>query len=461
MKIRLDSLTFRLVAGAGLWIIVVLVVGGIALSAVFRSTVEKAFDQGLSAQIDTLIAAVRIHDDGAISLTRILNDKRFDIPYSGWYWQISAPWYGTVLRSRSLWDHELGDAPEESGDQGEYQDMGDSYGKVRSFVKRVTFPGFRRPMSFMITGNVMDIEREIAHFNTMLFFFLGILAAGVILAVIVQVYFGLRPLRRIERDLARVRRGENSRLQGRFPAEVASMVQEINSLIDYNAKVLDRARHHVGNLVHALRTPLSVLINEASSSKGKLGTLVRRQSAIMQRYVDHHLSRARSAGQFGMPGMRTPVKPMIDDVKRVLAKLHPQCRIAADIQHDHLCFRGERGDLEEMIGNLLENACKWARSKVELRAFLRASSLMIVIEDDGPGLSVSQRRQVFARGARLDEKMPGSGLGLSIVHDYVELYGGSIRLDKAEIGGLKVVLSLPGVLSEWQKEHRTKDGSAG
>ncbi len=444
MKIRLDSLAFRLVAGAGLWIIAVIIVGGLALSAIFQSTVERAFDQRLAAQIDTLIAAVRIHDNGNVSLTRTLNDKRYDVPYSGWYWQIHAPWGGVVLRSRSLWDRTL-DPPTDMGErQGFYEKM-ESRKVVRRYAKKVFFPSFSSPMLFTITGDAKEIDAEIGQFNTMLFLFLGTVAVGLILAVLVQVYFGLRPLRQIERQLARVRFGEDDRLKGRFPVEISPMVSEINSLIDYNAALLDRARRHIGNLVHALRTPLTVLMNEAEQRKGPLGDVVRRQSTIMQRYIHHHLSRARSSGQSGLPGMRTLIGPVVNDIRRVLVKLYPQCRIDTKMPVADLCFRGERGDLEEMIGNIMENACKWAKSKVCLTTRWDRARLTITIEDDGPGLGAKERDKVFARGARLDEKVPGSGLGLSIVQDCVELYGGTVVLDDADLGGLRVTLTVPGV----------------
>jgi signal transduction histidine kinase len=255
-------------------------------------------------------------------------------------------------------------------------------------------------------------------------------------------------LRRVRDSLARIRNGNARRLEGRFPAEIAPLAGELNSLIQHSEEVVGRARTHVANLAHFLKTPLTVLASEAEAQPGPLADQVKRQVDSMRRQVDHYLARGRAAGALDVLGNRTKVKAVLDDLARVLERIHEARGIEIETEcPPGLFFRGDRQDLEEMAGNLIDNACKWAKRHVVARAApLPGARWELVIGDDGPGLAPEDRARVLERGERLDESVPGSGLGLSIVEDIAKLYGGALELGTSEMGGLSARLSLPAIV---------------
>jgi signal transduction histidine kinase len=297
---------------------------------------------------------------------------------------------------------------------------------------------------YAVAGDRREIELDRQNFNRLLSLALGVLFVGVIGAVLVQVRFGLEPLRRMGRALGAIRGGASARLEGDFAAEIEPLATELNALLDHNEALVERARTHVGNLAHGLKTPLSVLTNEARRSGGPLAELVGRQVALMRRQVDHHLARARAIATGSILGARTEVLPVLRDLERTLGRIYADKTLAIEVAcPPELAFRGARQDLEEMLGNLLDNACKWAAASVTVRAEATAHQVQIAIEDDGPGLPAARRAEVLERGRRLDEQMPGTGLGLAIAADLAQLYGGRLVLDAAAAGGLRAVLTLP------------------
>ena len=272
-----------------------------------------------------------------------------------------------------------------------------------------------------------------------------LLGAGLIAAVVVQVRVGLSPLFALRREVADLRTGKADRVVGSYPAELAPLAGELNALMAHNQEVLERQRTHVGNLAHALKTPLSVLLAEAGQRVDPLADVVRRQATAMERNVGHHLRRARAAARAQAQGERTPVAPVLNDLTRTLAKIF-QDR-AVDISYfaeDDIAFRGERQDLLEIAGNVMENACQWCARRVRARANTAGPrQWRLTIEDDGPGIAVERRHEMLRRGARLDENAPGSGLGLAIVDDLARAYGGSVELGDLDLGGLRVQILLP------------------
>lgn len=442
---RANSLAFRLVVGAGMWIAAAIIAGGIVLSAVFRDHVERSFDAQLLVYLDSLVSVTEGDNRGRVVITRPLGDPRYEQPYSGWYWQISGI-SGPMLRSRSLWDQAL--TPDfaliSPSAATSYQMQGIQSRQLRIVGRDVSIPGIVSSLQFVVTGDRAAIEAEIQNFNTTLAWSLGLFGCGLILAVFIQIRFGLLPLRRISMALSAIRSGRESRLAGQFPSEIEPLASEINTLLEHNEEVLERARTHVGNLAHALKTPISVLANESGAGKGSLEEAVDKQTGIMRRYVDHYLSQARTAASSSVLGARTEVLPVIEDLRRTLKRIHAERSIELEVHGDpDTSFRGERHDLEEMLGNLIDNACKWARARVWITMGVEGTELKIAIEDDGPGLAPEKHDEVFNRGHRLDEATPGSGLGLAIVRDTAGLYGGDIALCKSDFGGLKVVLILP------------------
>lgn len=443
MKIK--SLAFRLVIGASLWITVAVLVGGILLSAVFRGYANRSFDAQLSVLTDALVAASTVSPDGEITIAHGPDEPRFEQPYSGWYWEIMDD-KGPLLRSRSLWDQVLSPDMRLLGGGHLLQFAGDSGHNVRIVSRDVTLPGSDKKFKYLVSGDRAEIEREIQTFNVTLAWSLGALAFGLIIAVLIQVRYGLLPLRRVRAALADVSLGRRNRLEGEYPSEVTPLVEEINTLLDNNAAVVERARTHVGNLAHSLKTPLSVLANVSVEAKsdGAFAETVRRQVETMRRQVDHYLVRARTAAAGAVLGARTEVLPVVDDLTRTLMRIHSARGIAIEVEgKGGLFFRGERQDLEEMLGNLIDNACKWARAKVHIALSAGSGRILVTVDDDGPGLSPDEREAAFRRGKRLDEAVPGTGLGLSIVKDVVELYGGKVSLDTSPLGGLRAILEIP------------------
>jgi signal transduction histidine kinase len=447
---RPKSVAVRLVLGAGLWIAAALVAGGLALSSLFRDSVERSFDARLVVLLESLVAASEVSADGGLILTRAIGEPRFEQVYSGWYWQIDG--VGALpLRSRSLWDQLLLPPPTAEAtaiadsEALQREAQGPDGQRLRLTTRDILLPGRSTAVRFAVGAERDELDQEIGKFDRTLFWALGALGIGLLAAVFIQVRFGLQPLRRVGTALAAVRTGQTTRLEGEFPTEIRPLSDELNMLLAHNAAVVERARTHVSNLAHGLKTPLSVLTNEADAAPpGPLADAVRRQTTVMRRHVDHYLSRARAAASGQVLGARTEVMPVVEDLRRARGRIHAERGLALEVAGDAgAAFRGERQDLEEMLGNLIDNACKWAHSRVRVSAAVQGARLRLTIEDDGKGLAEAERETVFQRGLRLDEAVPGSGLGLAIVRDIADLYGGGVTLGRAALGGLEAVLDLP------------------
>jgi len=431
-----------------------LVVGGAVLSNAFRMAAQNSFDAALQADMDGLIAAAEPDPNGGVMLADRFLNHNFDRVYSGLYYQIRSGNSGGQI-SRSLFDKEIEPANQtKKGNLTWGSAMGPENQQLRVVSRRVDLTPDNSgdaEYTFMVAGDMAAVERQTQEFNTTLFWSFLLLGLGLIAAILVQVKVGLLPLRQVSRGLAKIRDGEARRLDGRFPTEIAPLATELNSLIQHSEEVVGRARTHVSNLAHFLKTPLSVLAAEAQAHESDaaaapLADMVKRQVFSMRRQVDHYLTRARAAGSLDVLGNRTQVSTVMDDLARVIARIHAVRGIVIDAEcDDRFYFRGERQDLEEMLGNLIDNGCKWARSRVRVRCQKEGGRLVLSVEDDGPGLSAQQRTQVGERGERLDENVPGSGLGLAIVRDISKLYGGFFTLGESSLGGVLAALELPAI----------------
>jgi signal transduction histidine kinase len=448
------SLTVRLALGAAFWSVISLVAVGLVLSSLFRGTVERAFDARLDTFLLALVRVSEVGPDGQLRMTTVsLGDPRFDQALSGWYWQIEGPHgvnqpRGPDARSHSLWEGTL-PAPMRAapGEISRTDVDGPDGQSLRVIAIDVTLPGSGLPFVFTVAGDRAEMQVEIDRFEGLLAWSLTGLCIGLILAIVTLVRFGLSPLRRVSQALAAIRSGKADRLRGEFPIEIQPLADELNALVEHNASLLERARRHVGNLAHALKTPISVLTNEAEAPAGPGVEPLKKQLAIMRAQVDHHLARARMAATGGLLVSRTQVAGVIGDLARTLKRIYGERQIEIDVEAPpSLAFRGESEDFEELVGNLMDNACKWARSRVVVTAAredqVGGARLRLAVEDDGPGISPEAMAQVSKRGIRLDESVPGSGLGLSIVRDLAELYGGTLTLDRSALGGLKAELLL-------------------
>jgi signal transduction histidine kinase len=451
-RLRLESLSSRLIAAAAVWTLLGLLVGGAVLSNAFRLAAQANFDAALQADMDGLIAAAEPDPDpeGGVLLAEHFLNPQFARVYSGLYYQIRVGKSGSQI-SRSLFDKQISPVNEPpKGPLTWGSAMGPENQHLRVLSRRVDLTPDNRSdanYTFMVAGDTLAVDRQTREFNATLFWSFLLLGLGLIAAILLQVKVGLAPLRKVSRSLAKIRDGEARRLDGKFPTEIAPLASELNSLIQHSEEVVGRARTHVSNLAHFLKTPLSVLAAEADAQPGPLSDMVKRQVFSMRRQVDHYLSRARAAGSLDVLGNRTQVSAVLDDLSRVIARIHAARGIVIDAESpDDIYFRGERQDLEEMLGNLIDNGCKWAKSRVRVRCEKTAGRLVLTVEDDGPGLSAEQRAQVGERGERLDETVPGSGLGLAIVRDISKLYGGFFALDQSSLGGVLARLDLPAIV---------------
>jgi signal transduction histidine kinase len=456
--LRLNSLAARLIAAAAIWTMLGLAVGGVVLSDAFGRAAENSFDSRLTADMDGLIAAAEPDAEKGVVLQDRFVNHQFDRIYSGLYFQIrpTKPGEKGGQLSRSLFDRQIAANPPARKDQpGWGYAAGPDNQRLRTLSRQVEFPILSTPDQrdsqayiFTVAGDLAEVDAERAAFNGTLIWSFALLGLGLVAAIFLQVRVGLLPLRRLKDSLARIRDGKAQRLEGDFPSEIAPLAGELNSLIEYSAEVVGRARTHVSNLAHFLKTPLSVLASEAEAEPDNpLADQVKRQVGTMRRQVDHYLARARAAGSVNVLGNRTSVAPVLSDLARVLMRIHADRGVIVETQCPAvLSFRGERQDLEEMAGNLMDNACKWARTRVRVRGAADGATLVLTVEDDGPGLTPEEQAKVGLRGERLDESVPGSGLGLAIVRDISKLYGGSLALERSEMGGLKTRLILPLIL---------------
>lgn len=446
------SLARRILATALVSATLLLVFGAAGLTLLFSRTVFSELDDRLAAVTESLLADVQLNEEGALALTRRPTDPSYTRTLSGRYWQVGFAGAEDWITSRSMAGEPLalGELAEQALSDPGGRVIGQAAGPdgetLRVHVQALTLGEDPRWVLFAAGEDRAPADREVLRFALAAGVIFIVFAVLLVISITVQVRYGLEPVFRMRRAVAAVRDGEEGRIAGAYPAELIPLAGELNALMDHSRDVVERARTHVGNLAHALKTPLTVLSNEARGAQGPLADMVERQTQAMSDQVAHHLRRARAAANARAIGARTPVGDVLDDLGRTLQKIyaregkHLQWTCPAD-----LAFRGERQDLEDLAGNLMDNACKWAAHQVRVWAFEDAAGFWrLVVEDDGPGLTEAEREQALTRGVRLDEQAPGTGLGLAIVSDLARAYGGALELGEAELGGLRARLVLPG-----------------
>lgn len=447
------SLAFRVIAFSTGWAILALIVISTVISTLYRQASERGFDSLLSAHLFNLIGSVGVSDGGVLTGSPNLGDLRFSEPDSGWYFSVEPVSGGltgevrSTSMTRSIPSPPVAEAPFNSQFQRSYLADGLAGEELIVVESEFVLDAENRVARFRVTGNRSELEDEIATFERRLFTYLSIFGLGMIAINAMAILLGLRPLGRVRNALAAVREGQAQRLDGRFPAEIEPLANETNALIENNRRIVERARTQVGNLAHSLKTPLAVLTNEGRALGGEKGALIAEQAAAMREQVDHYLKRARMAAQRDSVVYRTPVKPVLERLVRVIEKLG-RSKVALTVAPGEMVFAGEREDLEEIVGNLLENAMKWGKGRIAVTATPLVAGhdghmrFAVTIEDDGPGIPGDKAREALKRGRRLDETKPGTGLGLAIVSELVDEYGGALRLERSELGGLKAVVEL-------------------
>ncbi len=451
-----------------------LVAAGFMLSAIFREHVRQQFIERQSAELDQVLAHLEVDAQGRPVLDAgALSDPRWTRPRSGLYWQVDAGGAGGqagLLRSRSLWDEQLS-APQDLPADGElhvHEVLGPGQAPLLLIERGLRLDGAPGPWRVMVAADTGPLAQAAGRFNQAL----GAALLGLLLLLVagalLQVALGLAPLRRLREALAALRDGRTRRLEGRWPEEVQPLVDDLNGVLDRQAAMLERARAQAGNLAHALKTPLTVMAQGAAAAQASsptapkatqaLAPLVSEQVQVARRHIDWHLARSRAAAAVGTVGLQAPLRPVVDGLVRVMQRVHAARGITVEVAvpagveaEAALVFAGEAQDLQEMLGNLLDNACKAARQRVVVRASREGRQLRVTVEDDGPGIPADRQAEALRRGGRLDESTPGSGLGLAIVQELAALYGGSLALDGGSVGavgslgGLQATLLLPAV----------------
>lgn len=454
---RLNSLAFRLLATLAAWTLVVLPIAGIIIFSIYKDDLQSDYDDRLKR----LAEGVRL--DSMEGLTEPLApvnrfEPLFEQTHSGWYWQVkpldepSKRWRVSASLATAALDSPFEKKFPADATGTRWMNVKGPTGEPIRVVELIDTlqhePGPR--YSITVAGPIDELNARVAEFGQRLTIALALAGLGLLATTLFQVRFGLLPLRQIERGLAAIRSGEKTHLEGELPAEIAPLQAELNALIQSNQDIVDRARTQVGNLAHALKTPLAVITNEARDDSTPFAKKVAEQAALMRDQVNHYLERARMAARVGVIGRVTPIAPVVEPLTRALERIHRDKGVRIDV----VCppearFQGEKHDLEEMLGNLLDNACKWSRGRVHLTVSPllqdkgRPRRVVLLVEDDGPGLSEEQRAKIGKRGLRLDETKPGSGLGLSIVTDLAQSYRGAFTLEASRHGGLAARLELP------------------
>ena len=433
---------------AALWIATLLLAGGFALDRVLTRSIVANFDSQLVLVLNGMLGAAEIGPDGEVRFSRPPADQRFIEPYSGLYFQISGAGAETFA-SRSLWDRRLrvsdthADLKTHLYDSDEFSTRGQSE-PLRIAERDAILPGSPVRWRFQVAQSRETVDDQIHRLRSTLFWSFLALGIGLLILAALQTFYGLWPLRRVRNEVADIRSGDKTRISDEFPTEIRPLTEEINQLLAHNEAQAEEARRHAGNLAHALKTPLTVITNAATAHSPDLADTVCREALVMRRQVDHHLARARAIGRRAAAQSRSRVWESLEAVERAVDRLYEG--VTVDIAGDHQAqVRVERQDLDEMLGNLVENAAKYGGGRVFVTVEPKGAMVDILVEDDGPGIPPEKRGELFTRGARLDTTgKPGTGLGLAIVRDVAEIYAGSVRLEESEdLGGLLARLSLP------------------
>ena len=443
-----QSLRLRLLALAALAIAFALLVSGLALSRLFAQHVEEREYCELANHQGQIVAGLTVGADGTLSLDAPPADPRFLKPNGGLYWQLELA-DGARLRSRSLWDTELKLPIDDlaDGEAHRHAIAGPSRAQLLALERRMTIGPDAIPQVIRLTVAVdrHELDSAIAEFRRVLALSLGILGVALLAALLAQVQFGLRPLEMLRRALQHVHTGSARTIDGQFPSEVQPLVADLNALLDQQRQNNQRARDRAADLAHGFKTPLAILSTVARDlhrhGRASSAQEIDLQVEAMGRHVRRELARARTVGALAFGQDATKVEPI---VRKVVAALG---RVAKDrglfgtcVVSDDARFAGDENDLLEIVGNLADNATKWAATKFAISAGMDGNTLELVVEDDGPGVPERDHEAMLMRGRRLDETSGGTGIGLSIVARIVDAYGATLDLSRSPLGGLRVAV---------------------
>ncbi len=441
------SIAARLFILSAAWLIVALIATGLLLSSLYSRALDRSQIEALNFNLETLVARI-IQAGAPDALSVEAPNPRFSRSGSGWYWKITAEDGSLLNLSNSLLGGQFPrltiSFDENNSRTGVVRD--DAGTRLRIIERKVTID--ERTQVFIVSGNLDTIQNLTNQFRNQAFVVLG--AVGAMLAIMSAIVgrVALRPVGKLARAIERVRSGEAQEIEGQFPRELTPLADELNELLRSNTQIVQRAKSQVGNLAHGLKTPLAVLRNEAVGDTSEFSSIVSSEVEKMNSQVKTYLDRAQMSARSAIVGSRSNANETVKRLVRVMQKLHCERDVSIQMPQDEIIwFRGEESDLEEMVGNLLDNACKWSAHKVSVSLEEikndQQKLAVITIQDDGRGLNEDEAKAVLKRGVRLDEKTVGSGLGLDIVKELVDIYGGELQIDRSDFGGLRAKLSLP------------------
>lgn len=432
------SLKTRLLLAATLWLSAMTIAAGVSIPGLVRDYLIDDLKIQLGHTLDEITANLEVNKDGELVVEARLSDPRFNRPYSGLYWQVSHQ--GDTLRSRSLWDRTL----TKEGKDKKAHYFGAKEEKLVTVERTLFLPDLSEGVTVIIGQEEDPIDDALESLTGQLWVILGVMVLGILLLIMGQVSWSLRPLAKMQRELKQLRSAKQHSLDEHYPKEIAPLVKDLNALLFHYQELLERARHHAGNLSHALKTPLSVLKNELESLSAEDRAKLEPQIAQIQAQIDYHLGRARMAGAMNILAVKSSPSERVDAISLAFDKVYAERDIALISELDtDLEVAVEKADLDEMLGNLLENAYKWGNSLIRVHSNdIDDSEVELIIEDDGPGIPAEQCREVTKRGVRLDESTPGTGLGLNIVSEMAHSYRGQLELGESKMGGLRAVLKL-------------------
>lgn len=439
------SLRLRLIAGGAAAILIALSIAGVGLTVLFERHVTRNVTDDLELHLKQLLAGIAISAGGQLEVTRPPVDPRFADPLSGLYWQVSDD-RGRLLRSRSLWDATLPVAVDQidPGEVHHHELPGPADARLLVVERRALLSVGERtvPVRAVVAVDLARVSAASAAFARDLMIALGMLGLVLALATSVQVLLGLRPLNRLRSGVALIRSGENRRLQTDVPIEVLPLVEEVNGLLDARDREIERSGGRAADLAHGLKTPLAALLSDAERlrERGELDLArdIEMVGEAMSRHVDRELARARAQGS-GRRGVAvaTELEPLLRSLVSILERTPDGQRISYEIAvPEGTTLPLARTDLAEVLGNLLDNATRHARSQIRIVLGAHGG---VAVEDDGPGIAAPQRLKVTERGMRLDQRGGGAGLGLAIVQEVLEAYGWGLDLETSELGGLRAL----------------------
>lgn len=442
------SLNKRMLLSASLVLAIFITLTALTLDRAFHESARSAREDRLLGQIYMLIASAEVDAQGQLSLPSMLSEPRLNLPGSGLYAYITDSTGNPIWQSPSAMGIQVPFQSKLSAGNKHFEERKNQSGKpffVQSLGINWAVARTHHAFTFSVSEDLKEFDEQITHYRRNLWGWLAALAVLLLLAQVATLRWGLKPLRQVTRELSAIESGQQEKLLRDYPSEIKNLSDSINSLLQHEHAQQQRYRNGLADVAHSLKTPLAVVRGALSGTKKNeaFHALLEEQISRMDNIVAYQLQRAATAGASRLSAP-VKIKPIAEKIIGALSKVHFEKTVSTQMMiADGLTFRGDEGDLMELLGNLIENAYKWCHSQIKIAADLQDKLLVITIEDDGPGIAQSQIELILQRGVRADQSVPGHGIGLAIVRDIVQAYQGDIQIGRSALGGVSISLNLP------------------